>query len=70
LLALPVIDLPTIAEKLEVTQRTAGLLVDKLADQALLAEITGQKRGRRFAYAPLMQLLQPGWGEDEDSESA
>jgi hypothetical protein len=65
LLALPVIDLPTIAEKLDVTQRTAGLLVDKLADQALLSEITGQKRGRRFAYAPLMQLLQPGWGEEE-----
>ncbi len=70
LLAMPVIDLPTIAEKLDVTQRTAGLLVDKLADQALLAEITGQKRGRRFAYAPLMQLLQPGWGEEEETEPA
>lgn len=69
LLAMPVIDLPTIAEKLDVTQRTAGLLVDKLADQALLAEITGQKRGRRFAYAPLMQLLQPGWGEEEEVEA-
>lgn len=67
LLSLPVIDLPTIADKLDVTQRTAGLLVDKLADQALLAEITGQKRGRRFAYAPLMQLLQPGWGEEEEN---
>jgi hypothetical protein len=68
LLAMPVIDLPAISENLDVTQRTAGLLVDKLSDQGLLAEITGQKRGRRFAYAPLMQLLQPGWGEDEEAE--
>jgi len=65
LLRQPVIDLPAIAQKLDVTQRTAGLLVDKLAGQALLVETTGQKRGRRFAYAPLLQLLQPGWGESE-----
>lgn len=70
LLARPVIDLPSISANLEVTQRTAGLLVDKLADQGLLAEITGQKRGRRFAYAPLMQLLQPGWGQEEQDDSA
>jgi len=63
LLVRPVVDLPLVARRLEVTQRTAGLLVAKLADQGLLREITGQRRGRRWAYLPLLQLLQPGWGE-------
>ena len=49
------------------TQRTAGLLVAKLADQGLLREITGQRRGRRWAYQPLLRLLQPGWGESPAS---
>ncbi len=72
LLALPVVDLPRVAEELEVTQRTAGGLADKLSDQGLLCEITGQRRGRRFAYAPLLELLQPGWappgGDEEPGE--
>jgi hypothetical protein len=66
LLARPVVDLPEISQRLEVTQRTAGLLAEKLCDQALLTEITGQQRGRRFAYQPLLQLIQPGWGEEPD----
>lgn len=64
-LSAPVLDLPGVARDLEVTQRTAGLLVEKLAKQDILKEITGQRRGRRFAYAPLMEYLQPGWGEPE-----
>ena len=67
LLVRPVVDLPLVARRLEVTQRTAGLLVAKLADQGLLREITGQRRGRRWAYQPLLQLLQPGWGESPAS---
>ena len=57
----PVLDLPQVAAGLDVTQRTAGLLAGKLAEQGLLIEVTGQRRGRRFAYAPLLELLQPGW---------
>jgi hypothetical protein len=66
LLARPVLDLPEIARSLEVTQRTAGLLAEKLQDQGLLAEITGQQRGRRYAYLPLLKLIQPGWGEERE----
>lgn len=53
----PVLDLPLVAQTLEVTQRTAGLLAGKLLEQGLIQEITGQQRGRRFAYAPLIELL-------------
>lgn len=68
LLRRPVVDLPAVAGELEVTQRTAGLLVKKLSELNLLREITGQRRGRKFAYAPLLGLLQPGWGEEEPRE--
>ncbi len=53
----PVLDLPLVAQSLDVTQRTAGLLAAKLLEQGLIQEITGQQRGRRFAYAPLIELL-------------
>ena len=60
----PVIDIPQVANDLDVTQRTAGLLVSKLEELNLLVETTNQKRGRRYAYAPLLELLQPGWTEN------
>lgn len=77
----PVIDIPTVATELEVTQRTAGLLVSKLQDLGLLAEITGQKRGRRFAYLGLLEALasraeipldipSPQTSDQQDSETA
>ncbi|MGD8561312.1 MAG: helix-turn-helix domain-containing protein [Desulfarculaceae bacterium] len=65
----PVLDVPSVAEQLEVTQRTAGLLLQKLKDLGLVKEITGQSRGRRFAYIPLLEILQPGWdrrGHEDD----
>lgn len=58
-LARPVLELPLAAQVLGVTQRTAGLLAGKLLDQGLIQEMTGQQRGRRFAYAPLLELLEP-----------
>jgi len=63
LVSLPVIDLPTVAQQLDVTQRTAGLLVSKLLEMGLLVEVTGQRRGRRFAYSPLINLLWPPLAE-------
>lgn len=60
-----VIDLPTVAKELDVTQRTAGLLSSKLEEMGLLVEVTGQKRGRRYAYIPLINTLWPAEdGED------
>lgn len=58
LLVRPVLDLPLISAELKVTQRTAGLLVDKLKEHELIHETTGQRRGRRFAYGPLLEILQ------------
>lgn len=57
LLRRPVLETPDIAQELDVTQRTAGQLIKKLKELALLEEITGQKRGRRYAYLPLLQLM-------------
>lgn len=57
LVARPVVDLPTVAAELAVTQRTAGLLAGKLANLGLIEEITGQKRGRRYAYTQLIEIL-------------
>ncbi len=53
----PVLELPEAAEKLEVTQRTAGLLANKLKDLGILRELTGQRRGRRFGYQGLLAVL-------------
>lgn len=53
----PVLDLPTIAADLEVTQRSAGLLANKLKAQGLIGEVTGQKRGRRFAYQAVVEVV-------------
>lgn len=53
-----VLDLPTVSQELAVTHRTAGLLMEKLGGLKLTAEITGQQRGRRYAYQPLLELLQ------------
>lgn len=55
----PVLDLPYVAQRLDVTQRTAGLLAAKLSEQGIIGEVTGQKRGRRFAYTPLIEALVP-----------
>ncbi len=55
----PVVELPEVAEALEVTQRTAGLLANKLKELGLVAEVTGQRRGRRFAYEGLVATLIP-----------
>lgn len=58
LLARPVLDLPTIAAELEITQRSAGLLCAKLKEQGLINEVTGQKRGKRYAYQAVVELVQ------------
>lgn len=55
MVARPVVELPEVAEALEVTQRTAGLLATKLKELGLLSEVTGQRRGRRFAYGGLVE---------------
>ena len=63
LLVRPVLDLPAIAQELEITQRSAGLLCAKLKEQGLVGEVTGQKRGKRYAYQAVVELVEePGGG--------
>ncbi len=57
LLVRPVLDLPSIAAELEITQRSAGLLCGKLKEQGLISEVTGQKRGKRYAYQAVVALV-------------
>ena len=65
----PVLDLPLISAELKVTQRTAGLLVEKLKEHELINEITGQRRGRRFAYEPLLEILKSGLNRPQQGKS-
>lgn len=62
----PVLDLPGIAAELEITQRSAGLLCAKLKEQGLINEVTGQRRGKRYAYQAVVELVGPSGAEQSD----
>jgi Fic family protein len=53
----PVIDVKTVTELLETTQKTAGSLVDDLVSYGVLAEITGQRRNRLFVFREYLALF-------------
>lgn len=53
----PVVDVKTVTELLEITQKTAGSLVDDLVSYGVLAEITGQRRNRLFVFREYLGLF-------------
>lgn len=53
----PVVDVKTVTELLETTQKTAGSLVDDLVSYGVLAEITGQRRNRLFVFREYLGLF-------------
>lgn len=53
----PVVDVKTVTELLEITQKTAGSLVDDLVSYGVLAEITGQRRNRLFVFKEYIGLF-------------
>ena len=53
----PVVDVKTVTELLETTQKTAGSLVDDLVSYGVLAEITGQRRNRLFVFREYLALF-------------
>lgn len=53
----PVVDVKTVTELLEITQKTAGSLVDDLVSYGVLAEITGQRRNRLFVFREYLALF-------------
>ncbi len=53
----PVVDVKTVTELLETTQKTAGALVDDLVSYGVLAESTGQRRNRSFVFREYLSLF-------------
>ena len=53
----PVVDVKTVSELLEITQKTAGSLIDDLVSYGVLAEITGQRRNRLFVFREYLALF-------------
>lgn len=53
----PVVDVKTVTELLEITQKTAGSLVDDFVSYGVLAEITGQRRNRLFVFRKYLGLF-------------
>lgn len=53
----PVARVEALASRLDVTYPTANALFRDLADAGVLVESTGQRRGRRFRFAPYLALF-------------
>lgn len=53
----PIITVKLATEVLDVTQPTAGSLVNALEEMGLLREITGQRRNRKFEYQEYLELF-------------
>lgn len=53
----PVVDVKTVAELLETTQKTAGALVEDMVGYGVLTEITGQRRNRLFVFREYLGLF-------------
>jgi Fic family protein len=57
LFELPMVTPGALAKRLDISYPTANGVISKLEELALLHEITGYRRNRRFAYAPYLALF-------------
>ena len=55
----PVITVRMAQETLGVTRRAAGLLVDRMVQDELLVEVTGNARNRRFVAVRIVLIVAP-----------
>jgi hypothetical protein len=53
----PVVSVSDVSERLGITYRPAGQLVQRMVDAGFLDEITGQSRNRRFAAVSVLAIL-------------
>ena len=60
----PVMTIATAVKLLDTTRPTTTKAVTALVDAGVLAETSGKKRDRRFAYAAYLNLLKTGTGLD------
>jgi len=56
----PVFTVREVAENLGVSRPTANNLVNALAEEGIIADITGKKSGRQWAYVGLIEILAEG----------
>jgi Fic family protein len=56
----PIVTVATAMKLLETSKPTATRAIETLADIGILAETTGKKRGRSFAYRAYMERLRTG----------
>ncbi|MCL2700306.1 MAG: Fic family protein [Phycisphaerae bacterium] len=56
----PILSIARVAEALQVTTPTARAAVEALEKMKILREITGKRRGRLYAYAQYMKILNEG----------
>ena len=63
----PLTNTALVAQTLEITDVTAGKLLDGLAMQNLLEQITGLRRNRVFRYTSCWQLFQDHDGADDSA---
>jgi Fic family protein len=61
----PVVTIPGIVELLDTTKPTAGKAVRLLESVGILAETSGRRRDRRFAYAAYLERLRAGTDLEE-----
>ena len=54
----PVVNLAHVGDRLEISEVTAGRVVDRFRTLGFLDETTGQRRNRIFQYSPYWHLLQ------------
>lgn len=66
----PIITVGWVAEKLNWSQATAGKHVKKLIELAILQEMTGNQRNRRFRYSPYLSLIDPPANQQDFTELA
>ena len=60
LFEMPMTDIPSVAERLDISYPAASKIVSDLSKNGLLEEITGQKRNRLFVYEPYLAILRKG----------
>lgn len=58
--AQPVISIPDVAQKLQLSQPTTAKAIGHLQDLGILREVTGKGRGRIFVYEDYMNILSQG----------
>ena len=58
--ASPIVTIQTVSEKLGVSFPTAGIALNSLIKVDIVRETTGRQRGRIYAYADYLALLDQG----------